>query len=187
MKKLTTLLALLAGVGFAFGQNTVVNFNNNNLTAPPDHLVYLDTVGGTKLVGTNFYAELFYVNGGGSLTEFAASQSRFRVTTTTSPGTWSGKSVTIPQGGPGIAMQLNVRVWDITKAASYDEAAAAGGQKGRYGESGLFNYTQDPALPAPPDATFMKNLPAFALVPEPSAIALGILGVAGLLIIRRRK
>src|SRR5438045_9746316 len=113
MKSLATLLIWMAGLGFALGQGSVVYFNNTFLTTG-DHKVYFDFVGnGAGLVGTNYVAELYYVDPAtSSLTPFADSISKFRRTTTISPGIWLGKSVTLPIGGVGVPITLNVRVWD---------------------------------------------------------------------------
>src|SRR5260370_15792706 len=99
MKKFVTLLTLMAGVSFVLGQGTQVSFNNSVLTSG-DHKVYFDAIGaGAGVVGTNMVAELYYVDPTTSaLTPWAVSLSKFRVTTTGSPGTWSGKTVTLPPG-----------------------------------------------------------------------------------------
>lgn len=49
-----------------------------------------------------------------------------------------------------------------------------------------FSYTMSNVSPLPPDGTFMNNFRAFT-VPEPSTIALGVLGLGALLLFRRRK
>jgi hypothetical protein len=73
-----------------------------------------------------------------------------------------------------------MRAWEAAKGASY-EAAVAGG--GIYGSSLPVSL----ALSNPPAApTDMVGLAAFSLVPEPSTMALGVLGVAALLLRRRQ-
>lgn len=175
----------MAGVSLGFSQGSV-NFNDNvNLPAGADHKVYADVLGGTKLVGTNWVAELYAGTDAASLAPIASSISKFRVTSTSQPGTWNGKTVTYAFGGVGVPVTLEVKVWDITKFATYEAAAAGGGVTG---DSGSYVYTQLLSQPSDPVGdTAMKNQPAFALVPEPSAIALSVMGVAGLLLIRRRK
>jgi hypothetical protein len=188
-------------VGIALGQGSVVNFNNNVLT-DGDHKVYFDFVGnGADVVGTNYVAELYYADPATSaLTPFATSISKFRVTTTTSPGTWSGKTVTLPIGGVDVPITLEVRVWDaggpgngIAGYDSYDQAVVArlSGVNTFTAESCPFSFTQAGGTPPPDDATFMVNLPAFgpSLVPcpEPSVIPLGFGAMAALLVLCRRK
>jgi MYXO-CTERM domain-containing protein len=191
MKKAVTLLALMAGVGLALGQGSVVSFNNNGVTVGGDHKVYFDFVGnGAGVSGTNYVAELYYLNAG-SLTPFAASISKFRATSTTLPGTWSGKTVTLPVGGIDVPLTLDVRVYDAVAFGSYEQAVAArlSGVNTYTGESGNFAFTQIVSVPPANSDNQLVNMPAFALIntPEPSAIALAVMGVAGLLLIRRRK
>ena len=84
----------------------------------------------------------------------------------------------------GETATLQVRVWDITKYATFAAAFAAND----YGWSVPFNQRMpDFAHGDPATLAYMEGLRAFAIVPEPSTIALGVLGVAGLLAIRRRK
>lgn len=54
------------------------------------------------------------------------------------------------------------------------------------GQSPDFQYTKANSIPPSPADTLMVNFTAFA-VPEPSTIALGVLGLGALLIFRRRK
>lgn len=200
MKKLiaVAILGLTAVSGWAQG---TVDFRNGGITFPTaaDRKVYLGAVGaGDGLTGTTFVAGLWYVAGadqGGQIGQgrqagpvgAAARTFAFRSPTTTLKGTW-----VVPAGvspifelldvGVGATATLQVRVWDSAKFASFD-AAVAGGE---YGISTPFNYTV-PAAGSTPDKYYMDNLRAFAIVPEPSTIALGILGAASLLFLRRRK
>jgi hypothetical protein len=181
MKKLIPFLVLMVGVSGALAQG-VVNFNNNVLAEPPDRTVY--GVDGSALVGTNFVAQLYYGTDAGSLVAHTGAASRFRVTTTTQPGTWSGGNRTLTGGGVGTPILLQVRVWDSSAGSTFDQARAAGGT---WGASEVFTYTQ--ALSAPPASTDtqMLGLTSFTLVPEPSVIGLGLIGVGALVWLRRRK
>ena len=193
MKKILTLIALAAGTGAVFSQG-IVNFNNNvfnPLTGPPDHSVYAFSWNGpvtTDLTGTQYVAELYVGPNASSLSPLTASLSRFRVTGTTFPGTWSGKNpVALGMGGIGVPVILDVRVWDTTVASSYEAVSTAANGYG-FGESGPFTYTQVLSSPSVPSDTFMVGMPAFWVsVPEPSAIAFSILGIIGLLLFRRQK
>lgn len=185
MKKLyITGLLIIATVGSAFAQGTV-NFSNGASVGLP--LVFLgDPLSGTALVGTNYVSQLYAGANAGSLTAVAGSLSKFRVPTTTSPGTWSGKPVlALPLGGVGVPVSLAVRVWDASVFASYEAAFAAGSG---FGSSSPFTYTQKLSDPPSPNDTVMTGFTSFGVVPvpEPSVIVLGLLG-AGALLLRRRK
>jgi hypothetical protein len=205
MKKLATLLALMAGVGLTYGQGTIhnpgaVSFQNTE-TAGGNHRV-TNGATGLALTGTNFKAELYYMDTDlNSLIPIPASISSFKGTTTGAPGTWQGPSASINlpatynaggtlggvdvfDNGDGETGQfypvgLCVRVWDSAFGATFEAAT------GMKGQSIVFTYTQRSTGVV---ADFqMVTQPAFTVVPEPSAIALSIIGVAGLLLIRRRK
>ena len=204
MKKFFVITVLAASVATGFSQGTV-NFNNNVAfaTTPSatagvglpsnghdDRLVYW-TDNTTKLTGTNYYAQLYYAAGanqaeGGLATIGGDTPSKFRVATTSQPGTWSGGSKTLTGVAVGSTATLQVRVWDGSLFSTYAAAVSGGGLVGK---SATFNYTApDTANPNTPlDAQFMYGLQSFTLAPEPSTIALGVLGAASLLIVRRRK
>jgi len=231
MKKLAILTTLMAGVGLSFGQAVynagVVTFVNNEsqkVAPATSHLVTNGTTG-ALLLGTQYTAELYYLNTtSSSMTPIAATISTFKSTTaTTLKGTWNGgAAVVLPAGYGGIdivddgsgggtfaeagdatllnysastaaaaggnqagfyPVRMEVRVWDSTFGASFE--TANGGLKG---VSPQFWYIQRyTGNPPPTSDTLMVAQQGFAVVPEPSAIALSIIGVAGLLLIRRRK
>lgn len=192
MKKTATILSF-AVAAFAVQADQAINFNNNNLGTP--RLVTFDSTFGALAGsgvrngvadGASFVSQLFQVNGA-SLTAIGAT-ANFRASTTASPGTWSGGTRNLVGATQGAALQLQVRAWD-SAFASYDAAVAAG--KGA-GQSAVFAF-QD-AMSSPPGAAdnFMVNFQGFSIgqattvIPEPSTIALGALGVAGLLFFRRK-
>lgn len=190
MKKLLTVLALVASAAASFGQGTITFQNNGTIFGDvgtaPDRKVYFGSVGnGTGLTGTNYAAQLWYDTGTGMRPVDGAIR-LFRVATTSLPGTWNtapNATVTFLDLAAGGAAQLEVRVWDIQKFATFAAAAAGGGEIGR---SGAFSYTVPQPGSAPADYT-LKGLRAFAVVPEPSTIALGVLGLGSLLLFRRKK
>jgi hypothetical protein len=163
-----------------------VSFNNNSAFATVANRL-VNNVGGAPLVGTDFVAQLYFGSAGtaaGSLTAVTTAPARFRVATTSSPGTWSGGTRTLDGIASGVTATLQVRVWNATAFPAGYDAAVAG--RGVTGASDPFAYTV-PAAGSPPAAFFMENMRGFTLVPEPSTIALGVLGLAGLVFIRRRK
>jgi len=209
MKKLTTLLALMAGAGLAYSQTIihnpgVVSFQNTESakTGVASHLV-TNGVDHLLMTGVNYQAELYYLDTtSNSLQPIPSSISPFKASTTAAPGTWNGKLVQLPAGYGGVDLlddgvteagdgsgtgdgyypvTLAVRVWDINSGVSWETATFRG-------NSANFQYIQRfSAAPPPPGDTQMLRQPGFQVVPEPSAIALSIIGVAGLLLIRRRK
>lgn len=200
MKKLfaVAILALSATSGWTQGtilfQNTGVTFLTTH-----DKRVY-DVDGTTALRGTNYVAGLFYLPGannqgileptGGELALGLGNSglAAFRALTTTSPGYWlNNAAVGNARTLVGILAEqtatVQVRVWDITRFATYGAAVAGGGI---HGASAPWNYTV-PAPGSPVNQTYLNDLRAFALVPEPSTIALGVLGLGSLLLFRRKK
>jgi len=93
----------------------------------------------------------------------------------------------------GTAYDFQVRAWTLTSGLTYEEAVAAG--LGLGGVSGLGNVTPT-AAPNPPAALFGTGagqlssgivMTPLAPVPEPSSIALGLLGLGAIALFRRRK
>jgi hypothetical protein len=140
-------------------------------------------IAGTPLVGQDYVAQLFFAD---SLTP-AVTQSPafFRPPTTSLPGTWAGglRDFLPSAGGPGATVTLVVGVWQGGVYSTIEQQLASGDTSSWWGFSHPFTYTI-PELTAPPAAFAMANFRGF-LVPEPSMIALGLLG--GLVLLFRRK
>lgn len=83
-------------------------------------------------------------------------------------------------GGDGYyPVQMYLRAWDSSSGSDYAHATIRG-------QSAVYTYKQHGNGLS--SDTAMSTQPVFGIVvPEPSAIALSVLGVAGLLLIRRRK
>lgn len=213
MKKLiaVAILGLTAVSGWAQG---TVDFRNGGITFPTsaNRYAYFGLVGPgnvqtgfgpgsadpNRVVGTTWVAGLWYLAGANhnDEIELAVQTGRtfnFRAPTTAiqNQGTWvvpTGVSPLfvldhpdqlVPVGG---SATLQVRVWDSAKFANFADARHGG----EFGVSAPFNYTV-PTAGSTPDKYYMDNLRAFAIIPEPSTIALGLLGAASLLFLRRRK
>lgn len=138
-------------------------------TTPIDRLVYVDRVGGTPVGDATWTAALFelqgvaYVKLGDSVNFFG----------TGLEGIFASDGVQrIVSKAPGTATTLQLRVYN--------------GQGTFLGASPDFQFTQGTTVPPSPADTLMVTLRAFA-VPEPSTIALGVLGLGALLLFRRRK
>lgn len=175
-------MLLLAGAMTGYSQT--VNFANNILTSPPDRLVRQSD--GTPLRGVNYIAVLLYGTSDSSMVAHTAT-ARFRAVTTTLPGTWQDtgpRTLTGVPSTPGSVVRLAVAVFDNTQFANYAAAVAGGGVLGRSAQN--FDYTI-PTEPPGPGTDSMVNFAGFTLVPEPSVIGLGLIGVGALFMLRRRK
>lgn len=166
--------------------NTVYFQNYGTFPTPADRLVYRDFVGGTKLVGTNFVAGLWYNPGtdAGSVDGRIAPERGlqtgalcpFRAPATTLPGTWStlpGPIRVLDGVGVGETAILQVRVWDIKKYPTFSDAFVAG----EFGASAPFVYMV-PQVTSPPSSYYMDGLRAFALTVDSRTISIDDLVVA---------
>ena len=191
------LLVMAVERGFPQGQ---VNFNNTPTTFGNDGIdrfVYYDFFGGTRLSGTNFVAALYWSKTGWPGNDYAlrtltdttlqSAVGHFRIPTSPNIGTWSGGARFFAGANIGETVNLQVRIWDITRFATHAEAVAGGGLTT---QSDVFSYL----IPASTDTAglAMKNLRSFLWpvnpeIPEPSTIALGIVGLGSLLLFRRKK
>lgn len=110
-------------------------------------------------------------------------------------GRFSGGTRTTGAETPaGTAGWFQVRAWELAYGATFEDAIAAPGQGGRValrGQSSAFQSATGNPNAQPPIAPVnlaTSGLPGFAVdVPEPSVIALGLLGAGALLLLRRRK
>ena len=193
LKKAVLTLAVVGVTVVTYGQGQV-NFNNRILGTSAQ--VY--SAPGVLAAGTAFYAQLFAADGvgqsEGSLVG-VGTPVNFRtsagagyvqeVGTTTFDGTAVNTTVNVTAVNGG-AVTLQLRAW--SSAFSSYAAAVAGG--GAYGKSALLNLasTGNPnATPTPGLPVNLDGLTGFTMVPEPSTMALGVLGVGSLLFLRRRK
>jgi hypothetical protein len=111
-------------------------------------------------------------------------------------GFFDGGVVRIPASiiGPGAAAFMEVRAWETAYGASFEEAVAANPMGGRLALRGISNrfsvqMTGNPMASPPGVPIPLSDLvPGFAVnVPEPSVIALGLIGAGALLVLRCRK
>jgi hypothetical protein len=185
MKKLlVTLAAVLISVS-AFAQGTVT-FNNRNLgdgtgTAP---ITLPDGSGAGSLAGA--FAQLYLVSGG-TQTAIGAPVPFRTGSAAATPYIQGPVDVTVTGVPAGTPATFRVRAW--VGGNSYGDAANTfNGQSNDVTTGALGGTPPSGGTPiTPPDLT---GLAAFSLAavttPEPSTIALGVLGAAALLI-RRRK
>jgi hypothetical protein len=201
MKKLFAAAILGLSVTSGWAQGTIL-FQNTGVTftSTAERRVF-DVDGTTPLSGTNYAAGLFYVEGAGQNMDSATSGllafgtvnpslglAFFRASTSASVGYWLnnaavGNARLLEGVIAGETATLQVRVWDVTRFASYAEAVANGGITGK---SATWNYVV-PQPGAPVNQTYLNDFRSFQLIPEPSTIALGVLGLGSLLLFRRKK
>jgi len=186
MKKiLLACTALLAAVG-AYGQGQVA-FANTSTTLLSTNV---NGVSGTA-TGAGTYRVGLYVGAVGT-----AEDSLMMVGLATNnalAGRFSGgnpfalPSPTYPAGTP---LDFQVRAWTLTSGNTYEEAVLSG--LGLRGVSGIGQVTPT-APPATVPALFgtgagqLTSGIVMTPIPEPSAIALGLLGLGAIALFRRRK
>jgi hypothetical protein len=178
-KAILSTTFLIAGTLGILAQG-LVDFTNDDTAAWPDtqnRFVYEDFVGGKRVSHSDWKARLFQVG----VPDPLGAAVNFYGTFPGYEGIYEGifpndgtKRVLV-NAAQGVSVQLQVKIYD--------------GQDRFLAESAPFEYTHKipPAgqLPAFSD-TLMVNFRAFA-VPEPSTVALGVLGLGALLLFRRRK
>jgi hypothetical protein len=183
MKKLlVTLAAVLVSVS-SFAQGTLV-FNNRGLANPSGSGTYNSPINGVTDPATAG-AQLYIVDAGGARTAIPGTQV-FRPAPNqqyfTGPIT-----VTVPNQPPGTAgLRFVIRAWQ--GGTSYETSSMTGESAIFTVAGGLGGVPPTGAPITPPGLGGPGGLdPAgFTIVPEPSTIALGLLGAAALLL-RRRK
>jgi hypothetical protein len=176
-KIIVVLIGVLAGV-VTYGQGTVI-FNNRtgNVDAPVGNF---DGRGWGTLPGA--MAQLYLVSAGGVLTPLFPTTT-FRTTSAAAEFYVNQVTVTVPGIAPGSPATVRMRAWAGT--SSWETAA------GLYrGESNDVTISQLGGIPpgggAPIPDPILTGLQGFTLVPEPSAVGLGLLGALALTV-RRRK
>lgn len=177
MKKLLVALAAVL-VSVSVSAQGLVTFNNRTPTGDA-RVTRPDGTG----AGAGITAAL-YLNTGGTLTMLSPTTT-FRTSAAAAFFVNAVNDLVVPGVGPGANATLRMRAWE---GASY-EAAAAGNTLLR-GESNDITLALGgiPAGAPPIPTPGLSGLQGFQLVaiPEPSTIALGVLGAAALLL-RRRK
>jgi len=171
MKKLVLSAAFLIAGAFGVLAQGQVDFDNAPwLTWPDsiDRLVYVDRVGGTPVSDASWTASLLE-NRGGTWTQLGDAVPFFGAGL---EGIWAGDGVK--------------RIISVPVGPTQLEVVIKNAQGAVLGTSAPFAYTVGATQPPAPVDTMIVNFRAFA-VPEPSTIAMGVVGLGALLLFRRRK
>jgi hypothetical protein len=169
MKKILVLAVCIAGCLSAFGQGAV-NFTNGGVGV---NSPIFNVDGTTRLSGAGFMAQLV-VDGTASTTAVAPFSAA-------APGYFLGGQKRLEGIAPNTTVTATVRAWDVSTGATW-EAAGIKGESSPFQLAVTGNADSAPAVLG----TALVGLQSFNLVPEPSTIALAVLGGVALLF-RRRK
>jgi hypothetical protein len=191
MKKIL-IVAAMAGLVAAnsFGQGSVIFSNSGGAPVTID-----DNAALRAPAGSTYRVELVYAPDGTATADFDSMAVRVGAAANfgPTPGSFSGGGRTVnnltPAGGFGL---FQVRGWTSAYGTDYTTGVAAGSQGGlnKAGKSNIVRVdTANPLIGEPDVSIVAAGLQGFSLttVPEPSAIALGLLGAGTLLLLRRRK
>ena len=192
MKKLLTTVAAVLATLNMYAQGTVIFSNLTPNTALQVWLGAVGTGNGGQIApaGTQYDVALYYDPAGRGSPDAAFVQIGGTPGRLITAGQFSAGNRTIPASaaGAGNVVDFQVRGWNRAFGTSYELALAAGGQTGK---SVVFQMDTAAGTEQPMtvlgSATFTTGWQGFAIVPEPSAIALGLLGAGALLLLRRRK
>jgi hypothetical protein len=198
MKKLiaiSTVALTLASVS-AFAQGTIAFANSSTSRITVGNSTAAAALGMTSSGGAADYVPAgnttlrvglyFSATENGTYTQ-AGSAATFSAV---SGGRFSGGNIAIPGVPGGSSAWFQVRVWEQSYGADYAAAETAAAANGRFSILGISN-SQNLSTGALTPTPLSTGLQSFAVtaapVPEPSTIALGFLGLAGLFIFRRRQ
>jgi len=192
MKKLLIALAAVLVTVASYGQGQV-NFQNR-VGAGGSILNAPVTIAGTQDgPGPDWSVQLLLVGANSSLTPLTPTSTFAKAGTgaaAISSQFWGAKTIDIAGHFAGESLNFVVQSW-LTSLGSYDAAKTAA--KGGFGTSDQFaavlgGAAADPNTPpsTPGNLLNLKSFQVAPQVPEPSIIALGVLGASALLL-RRRK
>lgn len=177
MKKLIVVAALgLVAVG-ALAQGQFLFGNKNLLTTPPIDAKVFDNAG-TALAGTAYWAQAYVKLASEPDTAYAAVGNAVNFRTGNNAG-YIVPVATSTTYADGTEISVQMRAWEASAGTKYEDAVSKGAL---FGKSGSVNLKVTVAPNPPAD---MIGLASFSLVPEPSTLALGVLGAAALLLRRR--
>jgi hypothetical protein len=189
MKKLLLTAAAIAASLNLYAQGTVT-FQNSTATLVQNGLTGLPVAEADGIRAMLYWAPASDAN---NFTPISGATVVGKAGALTVAGRFSGGTATTGAAtAPGAGAWFQVKAWELAYGTTYEIASAApasGGRQALRGESNKFltSSTGNPPLtPAVNLAT--SGLQGFTVVvPEPSVIALGLIGAGALLALRRRK
>lgn len=177
MKKLVCVVAAVAVTATAFGQAKLI-FNNNTATA------ITNTVTGAKALNTTV---ALYFSTDTSAAESALSMdAAVKTNVLASGGLFLGGTRAVTGVATAVPILAQVRAWTGT-FNTYEEAFASGNPTYLAGKSVPFVINLVTGTTPPNSIATLLTPFTISPVPEPSAIALGAMGLLGLYLIRRRR
>jgi hypothetical protein len=181
MKKLIVLAACMSVTAVAFGAGQF-NFNNRVAAAGIDARVF-DVDGTTPLNGDGGWVAQAYVGATADSLGAVGSAVSFRnAPVPAGLGYILGGVVDVANGNAGDVLQSQMRVWNSNAGATYEAAVAASGIGGM---SNIVPVTLGGGSVLPGDMVGLESF-AVMVIPEPSTMALGMLGIGALMLRRRR-
>jgi len=184
MKKLLVVAALMVATIGALAQNTAINGSVNfaNTSSALGTAAPVSDSAGVLLSGAAYLAQVYAGTTESSLAP-VGSPVAFKVN-----GLFSAGKLLIPTIGQGVKAFVKVGAWEAAGGATLEAALAAGKQTGFSGVVSVTTGGDDlvpPATPANLVGLTSWSLKPGTVIPEPTTIALGLLGAAGLLLRRR--
>ena len=181
MKKLLLLAALSLIAMGAYAQGNV-NFANANASV---NAPITNGVTGLRASGSEAFVQLYWGPAGtvdtSLLTTNGLVGGRISFNTGAQAGYFSGGSVIINGAAGGTAVTLQVRGWLAAGGATWEQAPAS-----MRGSSAPIQLTLGTPPATPPNMTGLQSF-TIGVIPEPSSIALGLLGLGAVALFRRRK
>lgn len=178
MKTLMLASAFVAAAATALAQGTV-KFSNYSTVDGINSPVYAP--GNVKL-GAAYLGQLYAGTTADSLAPVGTAVA-FKDAAGAGTGYVIGGTVTINSVAGGANAFIQLRAWEAAGGTSYEAAQASGKMFGASPTITIATGNPNGSPPTVPAA--LTGLASFTLVPEPSTLALGVLGAAALLLRRR--
>lgn len=189
VKKIAVFVASLA-IAISVQAQGLVTFANSSSTGVTNILT------GAKALTTTVWVGLFAATDLNAVANPYAPSDAFVLATPAAamvaPGTISGGARTISDAPSGTTVQLQIRAWDrafASTAAGYAECVNSADPTKLFGWSNVMRFAVGGgSLPTPSlTANGLQGVLVIPVVPEPSTLALALLGAIGTLVMFRRR